>query len=190
MAGFSVTIEGMAKSLGLFAAYFAVYEAYLGYFQPAGQEALEDELGDFYTWFFEQNNLGKVFAEAETTSDKAQCIAVVQLVGALATVFMSQKLLGLCILSWYYMSAARGHVFLKTKYVPVVLTMFGFTHVSLLTNLLSGLISSPEETPSSLEETLAADGAKSGSAEANPPPASTTSKATNKKKGNKKKKSN
>mmetsp|Transcript_24135 Transcript_24135/g.66882 ORF Transcript_24135/g.66882 Transcript_24135/m.66882 type:complete len:185 (+) Transcript_24135:163-717(+) len=183
-----ITIEGLAKSLGLFAAYFAVYEAYLGYFQPRGPEALETELGPFYEWFFAQNDyLNHIFFSgmegSPSISEKAQLLAVLQVIAALTTVFVQQKLLGLCMLSWYYMSAARGHATLQTPYMPVVLTMFGFTHVSLVAHLLGGVLSSsPEEINATVAQALG----EAPEAQGEKKDASTKSA----KKGKKKKKSN
>ena len=149
-----ITIEGLAKALGMFAAYFALYESYLFCFQPNGSAKLEEELGDYFEWFFRHNNLYALIPanEVSTTSEKAQFVAVLQLAAALPVVVMRNKLYGLCLLSWFYMVAVRGHLMLKTPYVPVVLTMFGFSHVALVTHLLSGFFSGSSETETTQDE--------------------------------------
>ena len=139
-----ISIEGLAKTLGSFAAYFALYESYLLCFQPNGTEKLEAELGPYIEWFFQYNHLDQWIPaqDVSTISEKAQFIAVLQMIAALPVVlFTNNKLFGLCLLSWFYMTAVRGHVQLQTPYVPVVLTMFGFTHVALVTHLLGGVFS-------------------------------------------------
>jgi membrane protein implicated in regulation of membrane protease activity len=147
---FSVTIESFAKYIGKFAAFFAVYEAYAGFFHPKGVETLEAELGVYYDLVYQQNDLfGKIppGIPVETTSDKAKVLAVFQLIAALATILMEQKIIGLCLLSGFYMVATRAHLMLQTPYVPVAMTMFGFSHVSLLTHMLGALLPSSATTP-------------------------------------------
>ena len=177
------SIEGLSKTLGMFAAYFALYESYLFCFQPNGPDKLQEELGDYFEWFFEYNNLYALIPahEVSTTSEKAQFVAVLQLVAALPVVVLNNKLYGLCLLSWFYMVAVRGHLMLKTPYVPVVLTMFGFTHVSLVAHLLSGVFSS------SSEETTPADEAEATTTTEDDKKPTNTQQGGSKKKSSKKK---
>ena len=137
-----LSIESLSKTLGMFAAYFALYESYLYCFQPNGPEKLEEELGPYFEWFFRYNNLYALIPakDVATVSEKAQFVAVLELVAALPVVVMRNKLYGLCLLSWFYMVSVRGHVLLQTPYVPVVLTMFGFSHVALVAHVLGGVL--------------------------------------------------
>lgn len=179
------TIEGLSKTLGMFAAYFALYESYLFCFQPNGPDKLQEELGDYFEWFFEYNNLYALIPahEVSTVSEKAQFVAILQLVAALPVVVLSSKLYGLCLLSWFYMVAVRGHLMLKTPYVPVVLTMFGFTHVSLVAHLLSGVLTSSSEETSPTGE----GEATTGTEEEKQSPTDTQQQGGSKKKSSKKK---
>lgn len=155
------TIESLAKSLGVFAAYYAIFESFVGYTQPYGTETLEQELGPYYNWFIAQQSYlmahlpDQITASdwMSTTSGQAQVVAILEFAVALPVVVAprgsSIHLAGLCLLSWYYMSAVRGHLALRTTYVPAAMTMFGFSHVALLTHLLGAIIpSTPSgETP-------------------------------------------
>lgn len=148
----SSPIEQLAKALGLFAAYFAVYESFVGYMQPYGTETLEREMGPFYNWFVQENHLA-AYAPSDwlsSTSAQAQLVSILECAAALPVILASRgtaiHLGGLCLLSWYYMSAVRGHVTLQTNYVPVAMTMFGFSHVALLTHLLGIIVPSTAAT--------------------------------------------
>jgi hypothetical protein len=181
---FAVTIESFAKYIGKFAAFFAVYEAYAGFFHPQGVETLEAELGPYYDLVYQQNDLfGKIpfGIPVETTGDKAKVMAVFQFVAALTTILLEQKIVGLCLLSGFYMIAIRAHLELQTPYIPVVMTMFGFSHVSLLTYMLGALLPSSAATPDvTLVETT----------EEQPEETTTKQVASTKKKGKKKGKTN
>jgi hypothetical protein len=153
---FKLTIEGLSATLGQFAAYFALYESYIMCFkQPP---TLEEELGTYYLWFIKYSSLDKLaastgIADMTTTSEQAQFVAIWQMLAALAVILLRNKLYGLCLFSWFYMTAVRGHVMLQTKYVPVVMTMFGFTHVALVALVLGSWLGDSES--SSAGETTA-----------------------------------
>ena len=165
-----LTIEGLSKTLGMLAAYFALYESFVTCFQLHGAEKLDAELGVYYEWFFKYNKLYDLLPakDVATTIEKAQVVAVLELVAALPVVLMRNKLWGLCLLSWFYMVSVRGHLQLKTPYVPVILTMFGFTHVALVatvfTTFASGAASeetaTEEEKPEGVEEDKPKEGQK------------------------------
>lgn len=197
----SATIEGFAKSVGLFAAYFAIYESYVGFFQPNGVEQLENELGTYYEWFFRYNRLDAVLlpllqdgmglsVTTTTTSDQAKVVAVLQLLAALPVVIVPSRhrLYGLCLLSWFYMVAVRGHLSLQTPYVPVVGTMFGFTHVALLTHVLGGFFASTTTTTTATTTTTTdTEGDDAPTEEAKAPQTESSSSSSTKKGKNKKK---
>ena len=154
----SSAIEQLAKALGLFAAYFAVYESFVGYMQPYGAETLEREMGPFYNWFVQENHLA-AYAPSDwlsSTAAQAQLVSILEFAAALPVILASRgtaiHLGGLCLLSWYYMSAVRGHVALQTSYVPVAMTMFGFSHVALLTHLLGIMVPSTAASTARGEE--------------------------------------
>eukprot|EP00977_Amphora_coffeiformis_P029797 scaffold42806_cov237-Amphora_coffeaeformis.AAC.1 len=140
----------------MLAAYFALYESFVTCFQLHGAERLDQELGVYYQWFFSYNKLYELVPakDVPTTVEKAQVVAVLELVAALPVVVMRNKLWGLCLLSYFYMVAVRGHLQLNTPYVPVVLTMFGFSHVALVATVFTGFTSGAgsEETATTEEE--------------------------------------
>lgn len=153
-----ITIEGLSKTLGMLAAYFALYESFVTCFQLHGAEKLDSELGTYFEWFFRYNNLYELVPakDVPTTAEKAQVVAVLELIAALPVVMMRNKLWGLCLLSWFYMVAVRGHLQLRTPYVPVVLTMFGFSHVALVATVFSGFATggSSEENDNTEEDQI------------------------------------
>jgi len=182
-----ITIEGLAKTLGMLAAYFALYESFVTCFQLHGAERLDQELGLYYEWFFRYNKLYDLVPakDVPTTIEKAQVVAVIELVAALPVVVMRNKLWGLCLLSWFYMVAVRGHLQLKTPYIPVVLTMFGFCHVALVANVFTTFASGDS---GSQEEIAIGEERPENSHEDKVKGTQTTMEGGPKKKSNKKKK--
>jgi hypothetical protein len=113
-----VNVSSLALNAGMFAAYFAVFGATVGVFQPPAIFKMDD-VKPFYEWYF-----GVKLPKEKDFQSQARKVAAIELCAALSVILpQDNKTPGLVLNVLFFAYSTRGHYVVKDEILPVATIM-------------------------------------------------------------------